>query len=54
MKGAELDLLTKSISDMENNRGTERFTKAYKNFVQAAANHMTIVTPFLPTLTSLL
>jgi hypothetical protein len=30
------------------------FAKAYQNFIAAAADHITVLTPFLPALTNML
>jgi hypothetical protein len=47
------DLLEK-IAEMETNVGKGGFIKSYSDFVALAANHMTIIVPFLPALTQLL
>jgi hypothetical protein len=46
--------LRKKVSDMEENVGKGGFIKSYSDFVALAANHMTIIGPFLPALTQLL
>ncbi len=43
-----------SLSEMEESAGKSTFTEKYKTFIANAANHMTVITPFLPALTSLL
>jgi hypothetical protein len=43
------------IESLENKTGDRTgFTSAYQDFISAAANHMTVVAPFLPALTKLL
>ena len=46
--------LLASIEAMENGRRTHTFVDRYKDFITLAANHMTIVAPFLPALSALL
>jgi hypothetical protein len=47
-------LILARIADMEATQKTPDFTAKYQAFIQQAANHMTIVTPFIPALTQLL
>jgi hypothetical protein len=47
-------LLLTQIDEMEASQGSPGFIARYQAFVQAAANHMTIVAPFIPALTQLL
>lgn len=42
------------IKDMQENKGKSTFLTTYQNFVAAAANHMTIISPFIPQLTQML
>ena len=39
---------------MERNQGTDDFTRAYKDFLATAADHISILAPVLPALASLL
>ena len=43
-----------AIEAMANARGTTSFLDRYKDFTAMAANHMTIIAPFIPALTALL
>lgn len=54
MADSEKNKLLSSVSELEASRGTEHFTIKYKSFMQFAANHMTILAPFLPALSSLI
>jgi hypothetical protein len=43
------------IEDMEKNANNRSaFTASYQQFISAAANHMTLIAPFLPAITNLL
>jgi hypothetical protein len=46
--------LLAGIEAMENGHRTHAFVDQYKDFITLAANHMTIVAPFLPALSALL
>jgi hypothetical protein len=46
--------LLKAMNDLENSIGKSDFLEYYSKFIQAAANHMTIIAPFLPAITSLI
>jgi hypothetical protein len=48
------DALIESVADMQETQGTPGFGDAYKRFMAAAANHMTVFAPFLPALAGLL
>lgn len=48
------DALIESVADMQKVQGTPGFSDAYKRFMAAAANHMTVFVPFLPALAGLL
>jgi len=39
---------------MEAAKGTSGFTQKYQNFIASAANHMTVLAPFIPALTQML
>jgi hypothetical protein len=43
-----------AINEMEKNVGKQSFKDSYNKFIQNAANHMTLMTPFIPVLTELL
>ncbi len=47
------EILT-AISKMRQTAGQKSFLSAYNNFIQSAANHMTVFAPFIPALTHLL
>lgn len=42
------------VEEMKNARGSSGFSAAYKRFMTSAANHMTVVAPFIPALSALL
>lgn len=46
--------LVQSIEAMEDSVGSPGFAAKYKDFIQNAANHMSVISPFIPALTSLL
>lgn len=46
--------LLSCVVQMEASQGSTEFMARYQAFVQAAANHMTVVAPFIPALTQLL
>lgn len=50
----ELELLLERVADMENSVGSNKFVKAYQDFIDAAAAHMTVLAPALPLLAALL
>ncbi len=50
----DLEVLLELVDDMERSRATGDFTRAYRDFVAAAADHISILVPVLPALTSLL
>lgn len=47
-------VLIEAVRDMERAQGTGGFAGAYQRFVAVAADHFTLVAPFLPALTALL
>lgn len=49
-----LDVLLSKVDDMERSQGTDDFKTAYKDFVSAAADHITILAPVLPMLAAIL
>ena len=50
----ELESLLEKVDAMEGSQEAGNFKQAYVNFMSAAANHMTVLAPVLPTLASLL
>ena len=50
----DLKVLLERVDDMERNQGTDDFTRAYKDFLATAADHISILAPVLPALASLL
>jgi hypothetical protein len=52
--GADRAGLLERIEELEKACGTPGFTNRYQEFIAAAANHMTLLAPFLPALSALL
>ena len=50
----DLSLLLEKVHDMERSRDTGDFKRAYKDFVAAVADHITLFTPVLPVLSAML
>lgn len=50
----EKQALIRSVDAMESEVGKPTFMQRYQDFIAAGANHMTILAPFIPALTSLL
>jgi hypothetical protein len=48
------DSLIKKIKEMKENVGTKSFMEKYQEFISCAADHMTILAPFIPALTDML
>ncbi len=48
------DVLLELIKQMNERKGTAGFKEAYTNFLVSAANHMTVVAPFLPAIAAYL
>lgn len=46
--------LLELVERMEENKGKNTFTKSYTDFIAAAANHISILTPFIPALTEMI
>jgi hypothetical protein len=46
--------LLHDVEQMKETEGTTSFTEKYKLFIQNAANHMAVITPFLPALAAVL
>ena len=49
-----LDLLLKELNELKGSVNTPNYRQKYNGFIQAAANHMTIIAPFIPALSKLL
>jgi hypothetical protein len=52
-KGHQAELLAR-VDAMENARKSGGFMQQYQEFIACAANHMTVIAPFIPALTALL
>jgi hypothetical protein len=50
----ELDGLLNAVADMKREQGRSGFAAAYQKFVAITADHLSIITPFLPALTQFL
>lgn len=50
----ELNSLKEAVAEMENNQNTSTFNQSYTKFITSAANHMTILSPFIPALTQMI
>ena len=48
------DEIVAAVDEMQNAVGKKGFLQKYNEFVQAAANHMTVFAPFIPLLTKFL
>lgn len=48
------DEIVTAVDGMQNEVGKKGFLQKYNEFIQAAANHMTVFAPFLPMLTKFL
>jgi len=46
--------LLAKVEELRQAEGTGGFVQKYKDFMQNAANHMTVISPFIPALTSLI
>jgi hypothetical protein len=46
--------LLAKVEELRQAEGTSGFVQKYKDFMQNAANHMTVISPFIPALTSLI
>ncbi|MEQ6856295.1 hypothetical protein AAHH17_17670 [Lysinibacillus capsici] len=47
-------ILLDLVNNMEETRGTPSFIDKYKSFMESAANHMSVFSPFLPALAQIL
>jgi predicted DNA-binding protein YlxM (UPF0122 family) len=50
----KLDVILDELNDLKASINTPLYKQKYNDFIQAAANHMTIVGPFIPALSKLL
>lgn len=48
------EALVASVREMESSQGKPGFIPAYQRFMSSAADHMTVIAPFLPALSALL
>jgi hypothetical protein len=53
-EGDERSDILKRIDALEKAQGTKSFVERYTDFISAAANHMTVIAPFIPALSELL
>lgn len=51
---AQRETILVSVIEMEEELASQGFLQKHQAFIQAAANHMTVVRAYLPTLTQLL
>ena len=51
---SELGLLIARVNELERTKGTQKYRDAYKELIAVAANHLTILSPILPSLASML
>lgn len=42
------------LNELEAAKGSDRFSQKYQSFIASAANHMTVLAPFIPALTQML
>lgn len=54
ISGTDRDQLISVVQEMQSASGASGFKQAYQKFMTCAANHMTVVGPFLPALAALL
>jgi hypothetical protein len=52
--GAERDALLAQVTELRSTKGTGEFIRAYQRFINLAADHMTILAPFIPGLTAMI
>jgi hypothetical protein len=50
----ERENMLRTVDNMAQSKGTPRFLESYQKFIAAAANHMQLIQPFLPTITGLM
>lgn len=54
LEETEDQALLDSVAELKQSVGTTGYAKKYNQFIQSAANHMTLVAPFLPAISALL
>lgn len=54
IEASQKSALLESAERLQQSVGTGGFVQTYKSFMQAAANHMTVIAPFVPALTALI
>ncbi len=50
----ERELLLNTLTDLKDSVGSPSFIEKYQSFIESAANHMTLIAPFLPALSKFL
>lgn len=50
----ELQAIREVINEMESSQNTSKFNQAYTKFITGAANHMTLISPFIPALSQMI
>ncbi len=50
----ERERLLAKVEELQQVHGTEKFVETYREFMQMAADHMTVIAPLVPALTALL
>jgi hypothetical protein len=50
----ERDQILKRLNELEASKGTTGFIEKYRAFIASAANHVTLIAPFIPLLTQML
>lgn len=51
---SEVVILTEIVNEMENSQNSNKFNQAYTKFITGAANHMTLISPFIPALSQMI
>ena len=46
--------LTEKVDELEQTQGTRKFTEKYREFITLAADHITVLAPFIPALSQIL
>jgi hypothetical protein len=54
LEGVADSALLDSVAELKQSVGTSSYAEKYNQFIQNAANHMTLVAPFLPAISALL
>ncbi len=50
----ERNQILNRLNELEASKGTSGFVEKYQEFIASAANHMTLISPFIPLLTQML